>query len=65
MPFDADTIAPMVLIEFFTQRESNAARHSGAGRNPARNALSCTGFWTPACAGVTELPFSGLLIPVM
>jgi hypothetical protein len=44
----------------FTLWVSNENRHSGAGRNPGNGAESGGDqFWTPACAGVTELPFLG------
>jgi len=48
--------------EFFVYRglhPGNDDRHSGAGRNPERAVSSCATFWTPACAGVTELPILG------
>jgi hypothetical protein len=37
-------------------------RHSGAGRNPGSGWAPCAMLWTPAFAGVTELPFFPLIL---
>jgi hypothetical protein len=37
----------------------NQCRHFGAGRNPVFLALQHKRRWMPACAGMTDIEFSG------
>jgi hypothetical protein len=58
-PFEIGRRARLLFAGPFILWVSNENRHSGAGRNPGNDAESGEQFWTPACAGVTELPFLG------